>query len=137
MENEEIASGYERKALRNVARIISSLVAGFILLFAVGQWIQTMFDGTFSNEWRLSSTGMVVYCLLIAMGSVIGWWRENVGGTILLIAGLGMQLAIFIFLPPQDYLVSLIFCLPFLLSGILYLLYWKKSRSSKAKKPIR
>ncbi len=136
MENEEITRDYERKAMRNVARVISSVVAGFILLFAVGQWIQELSAGRLTQEWRLSTTGMAVYCLLIAVGSGIGWWRENIGGTILVIAGLGMLLAIFIFLAPHDYLVSLIFCLPFLLSGILYLIYWKQSKSSKGKKRI-
>ena len=136
MENEEITRDYERKAIRNVARGISSVVAGFILLFAVGQWIQELSAGRLTQEWRLSTTGMAVYCLLIAVGSVIGWWRENIGGTILIISGLGMLLAIFIFLAPQDYWMSLIFSLPFLLSGILYLIYWKRSKPSKGKKRI-
>jgi len=136
MENEEITRDYERKAIRNVARGISSVVAGFILLFAVGQWIQELSAGRLMQGWRLSTTGMAVYCLLIAVGSGLGWWRENIGGTILIIAGLGMLLAIFIFLAPKDYLMSLIFSLPFLLSGILYLKYWKRSKSSKGKKRI-
>jgi len=136
MENEEITRVHERKAIRNVARSISSVVAGFILFFAVGQWIGYLLDGTLTQGWRLSTTGMAVYCLLIAVGSGIGWWRENIGGTILIIAGLGMLLAIFIFLAPIDYLVSIIFCLPFLLSGILYLIYWKRSKSLKGKKRI-
>jgi len=136
MENEEITRDYERKAIRNVARGISSVVAGFILLFAVGQWIGELSAGRLTQEWRLSTTGMAVYCLLIAVGSGLGWWRENIGGTILIIAGLGMLLAIFIFLAPQDYWMSLIFSLPFLLSGILYLIYWKRSKSSKGKKRI-
>ncbi len=136
MENEEIIRDYERKAMRNVARVISSVVAGFILLIAVGEWIEELSAGRLTQEWRLSTTGMAVYCLLIAVGSGIGWWRENIGGTILIIAGLGMLLAIFIFLPPHDYWVSLIFCLPFLLSGILYLIYWKRSKSVKEKKRI-
>jgi hypothetical protein len=136
MENEEITRDYERKAMRNVARVISSVVAGFILLFAVGQWIEELSAGRLTQEWRLSTTGMAVYCLLIAVGSGIGWWRENIGGTILIIAGLGMLLAMFIFLAPQDYWMSLIFSLPFLLSGILYLMYWKRSKPSKGKKRI-
>jgi hypothetical protein len=136
MENEEIARDYERKAIRNVARGISSVVAGFILLFAVGQWIQELSVGRLTQGWRLSTTGMAVYCLLIAVGSGIGWWRENIGGTILVIAGLGMLLAMFIFLAPQDYWMSLIFSLPFLLSGILYLMYWKRYKPSKGKKRI-
>ncbi len=134
MENEEIARDYERKSMRNIARAISSFVAGFILLFAVGQWIVELSAGRLTQEWRLSTTGMAVYCLLIAVGTGIGWWRENIGGTILIIAGLGMLLAIFLFVAPHFYLVSLIFCLPFLLSGILYLKYWKRSKSSKGKK---
>jgi hypothetical protein len=136
MENEEITKDYGRKAIRNVARGISSVVAGFILLFAVGQWIQELSAGRLTQEWRFSTTGMAVYCLLIAVGSVLGWWRENIGGTILTIAGLGMLLAMFIFLPPQDYWISLIFSLPFLLSGIFYFIYWKRSKLSKGKKRI-
>jgi hypothetical protein len=136
MENEEITRDYERKAIRNVARGISSVVAGLILLFTVGQWIQGLSAGTLLQGWRLSTTGMAVYVILIALGSSLGWWRENIGGTILIIAGLGMLLAMFIFLAPLDYLNSLIFCLPFLLSGILYLMYWKRSKPSKGKKRI-
>ncbi len=136
MENEEITRDYERKAIRNVARGISSVVAGFILLFAVGQWIQELSAGRLMQEWRLSTTGMAVYIILIALGSSLGWWRENIGGTILVIAGLGMLSAIFIFLAPHDYWTSLIFSLPFLLSGILYLIYWKRSKPSKGKKRI-
>ena len=136
MENEEITRDYERKAIRNVARGISSVVAGFILLFAVGQWISELSAGRLTQDWRLSTTGMVAYIILIALGGSLGWWRENIGGTILVIAGLGMLSAIFIFLPPHDYWLSLIFCLPFLLSGILYLMYWKRSKPSKGKKRI-
>jgi hypothetical protein len=136
MENEEITRDYERRAIRNVARGISSVMAGFILLFAVGQWITELSAGRLTQEWELSTTGMAVYCLLIAVGSGLGWWRENIGGTIITIAGLGMLLAVFIFLSPQDYWISLIFSLPFLLSGIFYLIYWKRSKSSKGKKRI-
>jgi hypothetical protein len=136
MENEEITRDYERKAIRNVARVISSVVAGFILLFAVGQWIQQLSAGRLTHEWRLSTTGMAVYCLLIAVGSGIGWWRENIAGTILIIAGLGMLLSMFIFLAPHDYWLSLVFSLPFLLSGILYLIYWKRTKPLKGKKRI-
>ena len=136
MENEEIARDYERKAKRNVARVISSVVAGFILLFTVGQWIEELFTGGLTHEWRLSSTGMLVYVIFIVLGSSLGWWRENIGGTILLITGLGMLLAIFIFLAPHDYWISLIFSIPFLLSGILYIMYWRQSKPSKEKKRI-
>ena len=136
MENKEITRDYERKALRNVARVVSSVVAGFIVIFAVGQWISTLAAGGLVQGWRLSTTGMALYCLLIAVGSVIGWWRENTGGTILIIAGLGMLLATFIFMPPHDYWVPLIFSLPFLLSGVLYLIYWKRSKPTKGLKRI-
>jgi hypothetical protein len=74
---------------------------------------------------------MALYCVLIAVGSVLGWWRENIAGIILIIAGLGMLLAVILFMAPHDYWVPLIFSLPFLLSGVLYLIYWKRSKPAK------
>jgi hypothetical protein len=131
MDNEETTRGYGRTTTRNVARVISSLVAGFILLFTVGQWISELFYGKLGHDWELSSTGMVVYVVLITLGTIIGWRREKIGGIILIVAGLGMLAAILIFLPTHDYWVSLIFSFPFLLSGALYLTYRNRSQPRK------
>jgi hypothetical protein len=129
MEDNEGSSDYERKSLRNVARVISTVLAGIILLFVVGYWIEDISVGRFAERWTLESTGMAVYALLIVLGSGLGWWREVIGGAILTITGFGMIVILFLTMGRHDYWVSLIFGFPFLLSGILYLIYWKSSQA--------
>jgi hypothetical protein len=129
MEDNENSNDYERKSLRNIARVISTVLAGIIILFIVGYWIEDISVGRSAERWTLESTGMAVYALLILVGSGLGWWREVVGGAILTITGLGMLVVIFFTLAPHDYWVSLIFGFPFLLSGILYLIYWRSSQA--------
>jgi len=128
MEDNENYSDYEKKSVRNVARVISTVLAGIIFLFIVGYWIEDISVGRFAERWTLESTGMAVYALLIVLGSGLGWWREVIGGAILTITGLGMIVVLFLTMGRHDYWVSLIFGFPFLLSGILYLIYWKSSQ---------
>lgn len=73
MEDNESSSDYEIKSLRNVARVISTVLAGIILLLVVGYWIEDISVRRFAERWTLESTGMAVYSLLILAGSGFGW----------------------------------------------------------------
>lgn len=128
MEDIENTSDYERKALRNVARVISTAMAGFILLFGVGYLIEDLTSGRLMQEWTLERIGMNVYFLLILLGTCFAWWREVIGGTILTITGFIMLSVLLLTLDLHDYWITLIYGLPFILSGILFLIYWRRTK---------
>jgi len=128
MEDKENSKDYERKALRNVARVISSAMAAFILLFVVGYLVEDLSAGRLTQRWTLESTGMAVYAILIALGAGLAWWREGIGGAILTITGLVMLSVLFLTMDRHDYWITLIYGFPFLLSGILFLIYWRKTK---------
>ena len=129
MDNTEDSTKRQNKAYRNIARVISTAVAGFLLLFVVGYMIQDLSDGKLVRDWSAESTKVTVFVLLMALGTGIAWWREKIGGAILMITGLVAIVFIFFSMEPSDIGISLIFGFPSLLSGLLFLIYWKQSKT--------
>ena len=75
---------------------------------------------------------MTAMFLIFMIGYAIGWWRRLWGGIIILLAAL-LLMGPFIIL--QGNLGSLIFGLPLLIVGILYVLvYWSEKRGSVQEK---
>jgi hypothetical protein len=72
---------------------------------------------------------MWTFLLVTLVSIIIAWWREGIGGLILTIVGLAAIVVFMLTMPPRDYWVMLIFCAPFLVSGILYLKCWRRIKS--------
>jgi hypothetical protein len=126
-------AGRDKLALtmRYLARIISTLLAAFLLLFAVGGWIQSMSRG---DEMVLDyeHIKMTIYFVMIAVGTILGWWRDILGGMILAFVGLVFSVTVFIEMESHDYWIVLIFGLPFLVCGVLFLLSWRRQKKLQA-----
>ena len=125
--------------LRWIARLISSGVAAFLLMFTIGEIVKSLislFSGEGLQEWNTEGTRMTIYILLIGLGAGLSWWREGIGGTILAVTALMQTAIIFFTMDRSDHWISLIFSFPFLVSGILFLVCWKRSRMLRITKQI-
>jgi hypothetical protein len=116
-------------ALRYLARIVSTLMAGFILLFAIGEGVGSLSRGE-GIQCSPESIRMTIYFIAIALGAIFAWWRDVVGGAILAIVGVLFIIFVFLAMEKHDYWITLIFGFPFLLSGLLLLLCWRRSKAS-------
>jgi hypothetical protein len=117
--------------MRWIARVISTLVMAFIVLMVIG----SAFTGKEHRRapWpTLEDIIMTMFFLVMLTGVVIAWFREGIGGTILTIAGLMATALLFLRMTPDDYWVIMIFGMPFLFSGILFLVCWRRSRQKPA-----
>lgn len=107
------------------ARVISTVVALFLALMGFGQALE---EGDFSSTNPEGYKGLVIAAFILAylVAVVIAWFRERTGGVLLLVLGLVAIIAFMVTEGPQDYWVTLIIGAPFVLSGILYLMCWKR-----------
>lgn len=121
-------TGGDRKAkvLRYIARGISTTFTGIIVLFAVGEGLGSTAPKKLF-QWDYEHLKMTAYVFLIVAGTGLGWWRDKLGGIILSLAGVVMSLLVFIEMNNRDFWVAGIFGLPYMLSGLLFLLSWKRS----------
>jgi hypothetical protein len=69
------------------------------------------------------------------LGVLIAWWREGLGGLILVLAAvvsfLVMGFVVVVEHPDQRSTLMLVFVIPYLLPGILFLICWLRSRKSE------
>lgn len=113
-----------------IARGISTLFIVLILLI----WINSALAG---NQWReaplssLVTMYMIVIFFAYLAGWAIAWQREETGGTILTIVGLVAIIMFILNNEPNEYWVMLINGVPFLVSGILFLISWKRMKKAK------
>lgn len=99
--------------LRWLARIGSILCVGMLLLFFVGEPMD--FAAITATEWLM----LLCFPVGVALGMVVGWWKEMIGGGITAVSLILFYLidTIASGTPPRD-LWFLIFALP----GLLFLL---------------
>ena len=79
------------------------------------------------------SLAEIAVVLSLVLGVLIAWWREGLGGLILVLAAvvsfLIMGFVVAVENPGQRSTLLLLFVVPYLLPGVLFLLCWLRSRS--------
>ena len=111
--------------IRWIARIWGSIILLFFL-FMVGAHIVGSFTGTEQGEGFRSTVELLSFLFFpvsIMIGLAIAWWREGLGGTIVLIGMVGFHV-----LRP-DLILDPMIDSP-AVPGILYLVYWWLNRTS-------
>jgi hypothetical protein len=112
------------------ARVISTVLVLFLAMMGFGQALD---EGDFDFSGPESYMGLVIvaYVFVYLVAVVIAWFRERTGGMLLVVLG---SIAIIFFMlteKPEDYWVTLIIGAPFVISGIFYLMCWKRIQKAK------
>lgn len=121
--------------IQRVARGISTLSIVFILLI----WINCAIAGA---QWREAPLSILITLYLwpiyftILAGWAIAWQREETGGVLLTIAGPVAVIMSILHNEPGHYWVTLIIGVPFLVSGILFIICWRRIRKQKTPLPL-
>ena len=111
------------KWVRWTARGIGSIAAAFWLIIALLY--------AFVDPQPLTQESMVMVGLMaVSLSSVlVAWWREGLGGMLLLICAIAQSVFAYIASGHHRGLAMSISGGPFLLAGILFLISWRRSRS--------
>lgn len=108
-----------------VARIISVLITGVYLIYMMPEFIDLLCSKATNNEaWKM------IFCFLsivYAVGFLLSFWKVGLGGFLLLISSILITLYAFI---DSKSLVVLFLFIPLSFSGILFLIHWKKNKTS-------
>jgi len=109
------------KRIRWTARVLGSLAAAYSLLMGVGYGITE--PGPLTGE----SAMMAMLITTSVVGVIVAWWREGVGGTILVVDAIAYGIfAYFAAGRNKGFAVS-ITAGPWLLIGSLFIASWRRS----------
>jgi len=114
------------KPYKTIAQTMGMAVCLFLLLFVLGQGLPANLKGE-ENGWTI----FIPLVLLPVIGFIISWFKE-LPGVVIMIAG-GIVLMAY-FLIQQDLTMALVYGLPFMIVGSLFLLHIRKRNLLHPKK---
>ena len=94
-----------------------------------------MFIGVVSGvsepePWTLESTIMAGLIVASALGVLIAWWREGIGGVVVVVCAVAYSTFAYVVAGHNKALAVSVSGGPFLLAGLLFLAsWWRSSRS--------
>ena len=114
------------RVIRWIARISGTLLAVYLVFTTIANLIMDF------KSWDFIPYVYFVFFIILAIGVIIAWFKEKIGGIILIagaVAGSIFSIIVGLNNPDFDLLDFIILAgLPFLIAGILFLIYWWKSR---------
>lgn len=111
--------------LRWLARGLGTLVAGFWVFIGI---LETIFG---SDPWTVESTVLAVLIVAIAVAVTVAWWREGLGGLLLLLVGVAQGVFAFVAAGHNKLFAVAITGAPVLLVGLLFLASWWRNRQAQ------
>ena len=129
-------AGRERlvKVLRTIARIIGIIITVFFLAMLIGDAVQTIHDEGFQGI-SAESLFILLPALIALAAFIITWWQEYIGGISLVLAYLLLSFSpsvhsIYYEEVPRFYIGMFLFALPYLVTGILFMVASRLSKRS-------
>jgi hypothetical protein len=136
---ERIAVEAGRKRTARVLRIIARVIAGIIMVFflslLIGEGVQSIHDEGF-NGINAESLYVLVPAIIALAAFIVSWWREFTGGVLMVAAYLILSFApsvhsIYYSEKSQFFIGMFFFALPFLASGVLFIIASRLSRRTQ------
>lgn len=121
------------KWMRYIARALTVIWAGFWTFFLVsGTLLDPLSGAMTTGRWEEALPALLKIVLLFVVPAAIPWLWEAVGGIVCVVAGFVLPIYVVLPLPdaPLSQIIgtSLLFGLPPLVAGILFLASWWRSR---------
>ena len=124
------------KGMRWAARIVGLVITAFLLMMVIGETITSIQAEGF--KFDVESLFVVVPAVIALAGCIVSWWRERLGGSLLILVSIAFGV-----LPSIGAGWSilralqgwLMLGLPFLIAGILFLISSWLSRKSDSSAP--
>ncbi len=113
------------KIIKWIARITGFLSVVFFLVFMIGEGIPDL-----SDEQNGQLVTMISLLGIAVLGYIFAWFREKEGGIILIFISVIMGLYL-LYSSENNVLAAIIYCLPFLIPGVLFLVYGYKTAIDK------
>ena len=113
------------KIIKWIARITGFLSVVFFLAFMIGEGIPGL-----SGEQNGQLITIMSLLGIAVLGYIFAWFREKEGGIILIFISVIMGLYL-LYLSENNGLAAIIYCLPFLIPGVLFLVYGYKTAIDK------
>ena len=114
------------RVVRWIARISGTFLAVYLVFTTVANLIMDF------KSWDFIPYVYFVFFIIFAIGVIIAWFKEKIGGIILIagaVAGSIFSIIVGLNNPDFDLLDFIILAaLPFIIIGILFLVYCRKSR---------
>lgn len=112
------------KWLRWLARGIGSPFAAFYVFMGLGSAISAI-----SDREPVTAEGVMVVVLFSAgvIGVLIAWWRERIGGLLLVVDAIVLAVFVYVTAGHNRLAAALLIPCPLLVSGILFLMSWRRS----------
>ena len=117
--------GQAEKWIRWLARGTGSLAAAFWLFVGIVAGISE------TEPWTVESAILAGLILSSALGVLIAWFREGIGGGIVVMCAIAHSTFAYIVSGHNKGFAMLITGGPFLLSGILFLISWWRSKKRR------
>jgi len=105
--------------LRWAGRILGTCSGAFWLFMGIVSTVAGQ------DPWTGESTMLAILIAAAAAGAGIAWWREDIGGIVLLASGIGHGIFGYLAAGHRRYVPVLIAGLPFSLAGLLTIAAWR------------
>ena len=111
--------------LRWLARGLGTLVAGFWVFIGI---LEVIFG---PDPWTVESAVLAVLIVAAAVAVTVAWWREGIGGSLLLLVGVAYGVFAFVAAGHNKLFAVAITGVPVLLVGLLFLGSWWRNRQAQ------
>ena len=104
---------------------MGTLVAGFWVFIGI---LEAIFG---SDPWAVESAVLAVLIVAAAVAVTVAWWREGLGGSLLLLVGVAYGVFAFVAAGHNKLFAVAITGVPILLVGLLFLGSWWRNRQAQ------
>lgn len=119
-------NNHQNKMYKVMAQTVGLMVCLFFMFFILGEGIPDIIKG--KGEELIQVLPLI---LLPIVGYFVAWFNEKIG--MMMLIGGAILLAIY-FIIFNNYKASLVYSVPFLVTGVLFWLHLKKQHSLKTRK---